>query len=92
MAKVLTKNKLIELLNEKYKEIGATDASEFYGHEADGIWFKGTEGQLINGQRIYDETTFFNEGGVNPEFEALLKQHGWYGEPYDAGTLMAWKI
>lgn len=91
MTTALSKQELIALLNEKYIEIGATDASDFFGHEAGGIWLRGTEVQVINGNRVYDEHTFHDEGGINPELEALFKKHGWYGEPYDAGTLMVWK-
>lgn len=91
MSKALTKQELIDLLNEKYKEIGATDAAEFYGHESDGVWLKGTETQIINGHRVYDDNAFFQQDGVNPELESLFKENGWYGEPYDSGTLMVWK-
>ena len=91
MAKLLPKKEMIDFLNEKYSNIGAADASDFYGREANGIWLRGTESQIINGHRVYDEDMFFKEGGVNPELEALLKEHGWYGEPYDSGTLFAWE-
>ena len=73
-------------------------SEEFDPNMQGGIWFS-NEGEGIDGLPIYDasgETEMFNDFGgqgypyqFNPEFEEMLSHMGWFAEPYDGGTLMA---
>jgi len=82
---------VIELVNKKFEGIKAVPASEFYGRECNGIWFRGTESASIGGLPVYNDYVHAKTSGVNPKLAAFLTKHNWYGESYDAGTLMAFE-
>ena len=76
---------VIKKINKKYPTIDAVPSEEFDGSKG-GIWFKGTEETYINGLPVLDCSM------VNEEFDDFLESLGLFGEPYDAGTLMAYKV
>lgn len=82
---------MVELLNNKFPGCKAVSTEEWDGR-AGGIWFRGTESCEINELPIYNQEVFADTMGVNPALEKLLSYHGWYGEPYDSGTLMAYPV
>lgn len=80
-----TRDEVIEIINKKYPQLEAETSESFDGSE-NGIWFKGTESARFKGKSI------LNDSMVNEELEEYLNSLGFFGEPYDAGTLMAYKI
>ena len=85
----MTKQQMINILNDMFKGIAAVDASMFFDKPSDGIWIKHTETALINGLPIFDEDYF--DDGINPELCAVVEANGWYCEPYDPGTMMIFR-
>ncbi len=89
-------NEVLDILNKAFPELLAVDSSEFaerYKPE-NGMWFKGSEGGLApDGLPLFDYYMEFgihrDTDGVHPKLNNLLRKHGFYPEPYDAGTLMA---
>jgi hypothetical protein len=69
-------------------------SEEFDSTSKGGIWFS-NEGRGIDGLPIYDsygETEGFSGGypyEFHPKLQHLMERHGWFIEPYDSGTLMA---
>tara|TARA_R100001082_G_scaffold24472_1_gene11964 strand:+ start:438 stop:716 length:279 start_codon:yes stop_codon:yes gene_type:complete len=91
MNKKLTENALIKRINKLMPEAKPIKASEFYDDtEVVGIWFKGSEDYASDDLRIFD---YYEEFGydIHPKLEKILTNAGWYGEPHDAGTLMAYE-
>ena len=91
MNKKLNQNSLIKRINKLMPEAQAVKASEFYNDSSrDGIWFKGSEDFSKDDLRIFD---YYEEYGysIHPKLDKILTNAGWYGEPYDAGTLMAYE-
>lgn len=79
---------LIKKINAAIEGARATPRKEFDGRENPGIWFRGSEQCFIDGQPLFD---YYNDDQqVHPTLEAILKKAGWYWEPYDSGTLMAY--
>ena len=91
MGKSVETKKMIDILNEKFEGINAVPASDFYGKESDGIWFRVNEGFLIKDLPMYCDNVFPNTFGTNPRLEKVLSKHGWFSEPYDGVTLLAYK-
>lgn len=89
----MNKSVLIKKINKALPQAEAVDASEFYGEDRDGIWFKGSEATASDGFIIFDYYEEFTQDtmGIHPTLYKILNEAGWYGEPYDAGTLMAWQ-
>jgi hypothetical protein len=85
----MTRQKLMDLINEQMPEVMATPSEDFDGC-AGGMWFRGSE-DFYEDNYIFDIYADNDTGGVHPKLAALLTEHGWYSEPYDSGTLMAWK-
>jgi|TARA_A200000159_G_C7286477_1_gene323800 hypothetical protein len=89
-------NEVLDILNKAFPELLAVDSAEFaerYKPE-NGMWFKGSEGGLApDGLPLFDYYMEFgihrDTDGVHPKLNNLLRKHGFYPEPYDAGTLMA---
>ena len=70
-------------------EAKAVPAEEFYGeYHAAGIWFKGSE-NYHEGVPIFYSWDYDDK--VHPKLEKILFDAGWDWEPYDPGTLLAWK-
>ena len=91
--KAAKKQALIDALN-GYEGIQARGSEEFYGRTSPefymhGLWITGEldEWPLVN---LYTTSEEFYTLGVLNTLEAILEAHGFYGEPYDGETLMAW--
>ena len=85
---------LIKKINRLIPQAKAVPASEFYDDpEVEGIWFKGSEDEYLDGLPIYNPYCEFgihrDTGGIHGDLYKILEDAGWYAEPYDAGTLMA---
>lgn len=80
---------LINKINKEMPEARAVPAVEFYGeNHGPGIWFKGSE-DYHEGVPIFYSWNYDDK--VHPKLEKLLFDAGWDWEPYDPGTLLAWK-
>jgi hypothetical protein len=55
------------------------------------MWFKGSE-DVHEDEYVYNAYSYSDTMGVHPKLDAILKSNGWYSEPYDSGTLMAYKL
>jgi len=86
-----TEKKLIKLINDKYPTAKATPLSEFYDDDNKvGIWFRGSENYLDDHRLVFDYYYFENQ--CHPNIEEILDEAGWFYEPYDSGTMMAYPI
>jgi hypothetical protein len=83
----MTKQNLINAIEMFYPQLKPVCASEFFGHESTGIWFKDTESTLINGRPVIN-----CDYVVNEKLERLLEKFNFFGEPYDLGTLIAYPM
>ena len=95
---------MVELVNQVYPNARAVPLSEFYDDPSKkGIWFRGSEdydviptdipyegGVLMDEMFDYYRDAWLDTSGVNPVFDKFMVDHGWYCEPYDPGTLMAY--
>jgi len=81
----MKRNKLIKELNKKWPELEAVKSEDFDGSE-NGIWFKGTESALIDGLPLMSDCE------PNDTLDKYLQNNGFFAEPYDAGTLMAYDM
>jgi|TARA_B100000073_G_scaffold348404_1_gene367006 hypothetical protein len=80
----MSESKLIDKIEKEFPEAKPSPASTFAeGYE--GIWFRGSE-DSVDHVPIFD---YWNEMTVHPKLSEILMDAGWYSEPYDAGTLMA---
>jgi hypothetical protein len=88
----MKENDLIKKINKIIPEAKAVPMKEFYDVEiSGGIWFKGSEDYCkTDDLPIFD---YYEEFGndIHPTLEKILDDAGWYGEPYDVGTLMAYE-
>lgn len=89
---------LIEILQAKYPNIRLANSEDFDGGK-DGIWVRSTEdeetakdGYLLFNYYAIDNKEIRYVFGVHREIGNLLEKHGWYGEWYDAGTILFYKI
>ncbi len=82
---------LIDILNNKFPGCNAVSTEDWDGRTG-GIWFRGTESCEINELPLFNQEIFADTMGVNTALDKLLSYHGWYGEPYDSGTLMAYPV
>jgi len=81
---------LINKINRLIPIAKATPMSEFYDDDSTGIWIKGSE-YLYKGTLSYDRLLFesyLDDEAIHPDLLEIIEDAGWYGEPYDAGTLM----
>ena len=87
----MTRQKLMDLINLQMPEVMAAPSEDFDGC-AGGMWFRGSE-DFHEGEGVFNAYFEFHSVtmGVHPKLDAILKRHGWHAEPYDSGTLMAWK-
>lgn len=69
---------LIKKINENFPNYNAVPASDFYGEEIDGIWIKGAN--VTSEYELAD-----------PILNSLIERCGFFFEPYDGGTAMAFK-
>ena len=82
---------MLELLNKEFPGCKAVSTEEWDGTKG-GIWFRGSEECEVNDLPLYNPEVFQDTFGTNPKLEKILSYHGWYSEPYDAGTLMAYPV
>lgn len=81
---------MIDKLNNDFKGLRATNESYFSGNPApsEGIWLKGLA--------ELDTTRFTPWGDIETmepsEMSEYLKARGWFMEPYDSMTVMAWRV
>tara|TARA_R100001244_G_scaffold28714_1_gene28080 strand:+ start:251 stop:523 length:273 start_codon:yes stop_codon:yes gene_type:complete len=90
----MEENDLIKKINKQIPEAKAVPMKEFYDIEiSGGIWFKGSE-DIADGIMIFNghETFLSDTQGIHPTLYKILDDAGWYGQPYDTGTLMAYEI
>ena len=88
---MINENDLIKIINKQLPEAQAVPIKEFYEDDSNGIWFKGSEDYCkADDLPIFD---YYQEFGndIHPTLSKILDDAGWYGEPYDVGTLMAYK-
>ena len=83
---------LIKKLTKMFPESMPVSLNDWNGSESPGIWFRGSEDVLSNGERVFDYYCTAWNYGLNPRIEAVLRKAGWYSEPWDAGTCMAYPI
>jgi len=76
---------LINKINRLIPIANATPMSEFYDDDSIGIWIRGSE-YSYKDRLLFEYYDFENQ--VHPELLKIIEDAGWYGEPYDAGTLM----
>lgn len=76
---------LINKINKLIPVANATPVSEFYDDDSIGIWIRGSE-YSYKDRLLFEYYDFENQ--VHPELLKIIEDAGWYGEPYDAGTLM----
>ena len=74
---------LINKINGLIPIAKAVPSSDFTGEEGTGIWFRGSE-------ELHGDHLIFNGYTVHPDLEEILEEAGWFWEPYDMGTLMAY--
>ena len=83
--------KLIAKLEKMFPESKPVCTVEWDGREG-GIWFRGSEDVLADGERVFDHYNVDWNYCMNPQIDRVLDEAGWYAEPYDAGTCMAYPI
>jgi|TARA_R110001632_G_scaffold57374_1_gene140196 hypothetical protein len=92
---IMNEADLILEINEYIPEARAVSTKEFYDNEdSKGIWFKGSEDIASDGTIVFDcnESYRSDTQGIHPTLYDILEKAGWYGQPYDAGTLLAYEI
>lgn len=87
---------MIKLIEIMYPQMKPAPSMEFNGRGG-GIWFKGSESAELGGLRIFDYWANDPEElnyqlHVLKSFRELLNDYGWFPQPHDAGTLMAWPL
>ena len=82
---------LIKKIDKELPEAMATEGIEWNASSDSAIWFRGSEDYAADGQLIYDNYGHINTAGVHPKLNKIVEAAGWYCEPYDAGTLFAFK-
>lgn len=89
MSKIIEKKELLNKLEEA--GFNVADASDFYSRETDGIWFKTGKTDAAR-KMLYNELSWdYGLEDTNPITD-FLAPFGWFAEPYDSETLMAYKI
>lgn len=86
----LSQANMIALIKKELPEALPVPKSDFDNTSGEGIWFRGSEDWDKDGVRIYD--AYGVEHEVHPKLDQLLTSNGWYAQPYDAGTLVAYTI
>jgi len=84
--------KLCEKINKAFPEANAVTYDEWLGEEEiseDGIWFRSEGVVAPDGYRLFD---YWEDDSYHPDLEALVEKHGFYLQPQDAGTLMAFRL
>ena len=93
MSKVL---RLIEKLEKKFPKLDVRPSEEFDGHVG-GLWItNASEATGANGLPLFDyyaednnEVTYVMS--IHRDLITVLDSEGFFAEPHDTGTLMAWE-
>jgi len=85
----MSESRLINKIEKEFPEAKPASASHF-SEDYEGIWFRGSE-DYVNHVAIFDPYNEFGAETVHPKLNKILIDAGWYAEPYDNGTLMAFK-
>jgi hypothetical protein len=81
---------LINKINKAMPKALAAPSADFYGDNSKGIWLRGSEDFAEDGARVFN---YYNDDNLlHPKLEKIIKDAGWYAEPYDSGTCMIWPI
>lgn len=84
--KVLTRDEMIKVIKDRFI-LNAVPSEEFGEDYKGGIWIKDDMYrpyfEYYDHESTLDEDHFFNKA---------LKEHSWYAEPYDAETILLWKM
>lgn len=80
---------LLKKLQRMFPESKPVCTSEWNGTPG-GIWFRGSEDYLANGERVFDYYNVEWNFCINPRIASVLDRAGWFAEPHDAGTCMAY--
>ena len=84
-------NEIIALINKKLPEARAVNVSDWSDKETRiGIWFRGSEDYAKDGKRIFNYYSNTDKM-MHTRIEKVLAKHGYYIEPYNSGTVMAYK-
>lgn len=87
----LSEQAMISKINKVLPEANAVPMAEFYGDPSrKGIWLRGSEEFASDGLPIFNAGTI--EDALHPTLQAIVDDNGWYGEPYDGGTLMLYEV
>lgn len=88
---------MIEKLNKEFVGLRAQNESYFSGDPApsEGIWLKGlADISMRDFDRAWEQagdTVPANYISINSKVEHFLEAHGWALQPYDSGTIMAYR-
>lgn len=90
-AKTLTRDELMDLLENKYK-IKTVRTSEEFNGQTEGIWVAGDNEEELSGNRMFD---YYNRSakytnGVLKQLRTAVEKTGWWFEWNDPGTIMIW--
>ena len=89
-------SELIQRINRKWPQLGATTSAEFFGDDSNSIWFKHSEDALHENGHAFmvgdmrDDPQYLF--GTLRILEDFLAQNGYYSEAYDSGTLLAYRV
>jgi len=87
----ISNDEIIALINKKLPAARAVPLTDWNSNTTkDGIWFRGSEDYAQDGKRIFN---YYSKTAkmMHPRIEKLLAKYGYYIEPYDCGTAMAYK-
>lgn len=90
-AKTLTREELMDLLENKYK-IKTVRTSEEFNGQTEGIWVAGDNEEELSGNKMFD---YYNRSakytnGVLKQLRTAVEKTGWWFEWNDPGTIMIW--
>lgn len=90
-AKTLTREELMDLLENKYK-IKTVRTSEEFNGQTEGIWVAGDNEEELSGNRMFD---YYNSSakyanGVLKQLRTAVEKTGWWFEWNDPGTIIIW--
>lgn len=91
-AKTLTREELMDLLENKYK-IKTVRTSEEFNGQTEGIWVAGDNEEELNGNRIfyyYHNSPSKYTLGILKQVRTAVEKTGWWFEWQDPGTIIIW--
>ena len=91
-AKTLSREELMDLLENKYK-IKTVRTSEEFNGQTEGIWVAGDNEEELSGNRIfyyYNNSTAKYANGILKQVKTAVEKTGWWFEWQDPGTIIIW--